>query len=890
LCRKQNAAGEGRKALNAASAFLRSCGLPLLFALLIPARGLAQFGRTETNEAVLFTGSAAASKEPLALWYRQPARQWTEAIPIGNGRLGGMVWGRVQDERIDLNEDTLWSGEPTDNLNTNGLAALPEIRGLLLTGRNAEAQALVEQKMCGQYGASYMPLGQLRLEFPVAGEVEDYKRELDLARAVCSVEFTAGGTRFRREIFASHPAQAIVMRFTSDRARSISFTARLDSQLRHGRDLEGIREARGQGRQSERESGEEPLDLDGAFIRLDGRCPVHVDPNFQGKKIVYDEARDGKGERFEMRLAASSTGGRLTVANGTVKADGCDSVTLLLVAATSYNGPRKSPSHEGREPAKLSEEYLKPLLQTSYTKLLKQHVKDYQALFDRVKLEVGEGPNQNTEVKLLPMDERLGAYEAGKDPGLVALYYQFGRYLLISCSRSGTQPANLQGLWSISMQPPWSCNWTLNCNAEINYWGAEAANLGECQLPLVKLTEELSIHGEHIARDLYGARGWVAHHATDIWRQAGPGGGSACWSMFPVGSAWLCQHLWEHYEFSGDTNYLREIWPTLSGAAEFYLDSLVEEPTRHWLVTAPDNNFENHWRKSNGQTGCTCLGATASMEMVRELFENCLSALDKLQVSNVKLQKSTKQQTSNSAEEFRGRVEAALRRLAPMQVSPTTGELQEWLEDWQRTAECQALSSWGLICSSQITPRGTPELAAAVRKIFDNGSWWKSGKVGSWQGAFQANAYARLGDGDTALAVLERHLKSSVNSNFTASFPGHTQFQIDGNLGMMAAVNEMLVQSREEKAQNSRSSTEGKEVYVIELLPALPKEWGNGEVKGLRARGGFEVDLSWKEGKLAKARIRSLSGNDCEVRFGEKVKKIATKAGKVYEMDLASLN
>jgi alpha-L-fucosidase 2 len=431
----------------------------------------------------------------------------------------------------------------------------------------------------------------------------------------------------------------------------------------------------------------------------------------------------------------------------------------------------------------------------------------------------------------------------------------------------------------------------LNCNAEINYWGAEAANLGECQLPLVKLTEELTIDGGHTARDLYGARGWVAHHATDIWRQAGPGGGSACWSMFPVGSAWLCQHLWEYYEFSGDTNYLREIWPTLSGAAEFYLDALVEEPTHHWLVMAPDNNFENHWRKANGETGCTCMGATASIQMIRELLENCLSALDKLQTSNIKLQKSTRLQPPNSLgeKELRARIESALARLAPMQVSPTTGELQEWLEDWQRTAECQALSSWGLICSSQITPRGTPELAAAVRKIFDNGGWWKNGKVGSWQGAFQANAYARLGDGDTALAVLERHLKSSVNSNFTASFPGHTQFQIDGNLGMMAAVDEMLVQSREEKVQSPEPMAR-RQVYVIELLPALPKEWASGEVKGLRARGGFEVDISWKEGKLTGARIRSLLGNDCQVRFGEKVKKIATKAGKVYEMDLASLN
>jgi alpha-L-fucosidase 2 len=417
------------------------------------------------------------------------------------------------------------------------------------------------------------------------------------------------------------------------------------------------------------------------------------------------------------------------------------------------------------------------------------------------------------------------------------------------------------------MQPAWSCNWTLNCNAEINYWPVETANLAECHLPLITLSEELTLDGSRVARNLYGARGWVTHNATDLWRHAGPGGGSACWTMFPVGSAWLCQHLYEHFAFNGDTNYLRRAWPTLRGAAEFYLDALAEEPSHHWLVTAPDVNFENPWCKTNGETGCTCMGATASIQMVRELFKNSLTAMQVLGPE------------TGDFPVLRAQIESALSRLPPMQVSPSTGELQEWLDDWQRTAECQALSSWGLICSSQITPQTTPNLAAGLRKIFDSSSWWKSGKVGSWQGAFQANAYARLHDGETAAAIIDTHLNTSVNPNFTASFPGHTQFQIDGNLGMTAAIGEMLLQSQETEPTPACPA-----VSVLSLLPALPQEWASGSVSGLRARGGFEVDMAWKGHRLTHAIVRSLLGNPCLIRIGSKSFPLATRPGKSYDL------
>jgi alpha-L-fucosidase 2 len=489
---------------------------------------------------------------------------------------------------------------------------------------------------------------------------------------------------------------------------------------------------------------------------------------------------------------------------------------------------------------------------TSYPALRDAHVADHQRLFGRVTLDLGRSAAEK-----LPTDVRIRTYQPDKDPSLAALYYQFGRYLLIAGSRPGGQPLNLQGIWNHEIHPPWSANWTLNCNAEINYWPVEAANLAECHLPLIELAEQLRVDGEHIARDLYGVRGWVAHHNTDIWRQAGPVSGSALWSIFQVGSAWLCQHLWEHYAFSGDTDYLRRAWPTMKGAARYYLDSMMEEPAHRWRVTGPDTNFENAFRKPNGETGCTCMGPTGSMQMVRELFRNCVETSRIL----------------DTDVDFRAEVAKALPRLAPMQISPTTGELQEWLEDWRRTADCQVLSSWGAICGTQITPRGTPQLAAALRKIFDTGQWWKRGMVGSWQGAFQSNVYARLGDGDTALAIFETHVRRMLNPNLTARF---TEWQIDGNLGNTAAIGEMLLQSH---------------TGEIDLLPALPKAWASGSVRGLRARGGFTVDLAWKEGQLVEARLVAAHGGLARVRLGRKSAQFETRPNQplVLNHELQSL-
>ncbi len=488
-------------------------------------------------DGIAVTGVEVGPGDPLTLWYRRPATRWTEASVIGNGRLGGMVWGGVKRERIDLNEDSLWSGEPYDNLNPQGLKSLPRIRQLLRDGKNNQAQELVERDMNGNYNESYQPLGDLTIEFPFSGEATNYRRELDLAQAVARVQYEQQGIRYTREVFASHPAQAMVVRLGGDKPGKVSFKASLGCPLHHV-----TRASKG-------------------ALELIGRCPVHVDPSYHGQRVVWDDAPSGKGMRFNVRLVPIHEGGQVTITDSGLIAENCDAVTLLVVAATSYNGPWKSPSQDGKDAAKVCDAYLAPLAGTSFQALRSAHVADHKRLFNRVSLELGRGDTEKQ-----PTDARVRAYRPRTDPALAALYYQFGRYLLIASSRPGSQPANLQGIWSREIHPPWSANWTLNCNAEINYWPVETANLGECHLPLVDLTEQLSVDGAHIAKDLYGVRGWMAHHNTDIWRQAGPVGGSALWSTFQVGSAWLCQHLWEHFAFSGDIEYLRRVWPTLKGA------------------------------------------------------------------------------------------------------------------------------------------------------------------------------------------------------------------------------------------------------------------------------------------------------------------------------------
>jgi alpha-L-fucosidase 2 len=696
-----------------------------------------------------------------------------------------------------------------------------------------------------------MPLGDLSIQFPFAtdaasGGAKNYRRELDLDTAIARISFEHDGVRYVREVFVSHPGRAVIVRITADKSGKVSFTAGLSSLLRY-----------------ETRAGE-------CVLRMSGRAPMRgfIYSGKTREPIYDDESPEPKGMRWEAQLGATSEGGELRFTDDGLVAENCDAVTLMVVARTSYNGPTKSPSREGKDESALCREDLKLITGQTYDALRAAHVADYQELFHRVSLDLGH----SAAAEALPTDERIRQYQAGSgaDPGLAALYYQFGRYVLISASRPLSQPSNLQGIWNATINPAWGSNWTINCNAQINYWPVEAANLRECHQPLINMAAELSIDGARVAKEFYGARGWVSHHGTDIWKYASPVGSHPQWSNFVVSNAWLAQHLWEHYAFSMDVNDLRRAWPTIRGAAQFHLDMLVEEPAHKWLVTAPDINFENIWIDKDGDTGSLCMGSTPTMQMVRELFCNAIRAA-----------KILREDADLCAE-----LAVALPRLAPMQISPTTGQLQEYLEDWGRKMKAQVLSSWGAICSGQIHPRRTPELAAGLRKIFDTERWWEEKPdplmgpcLGSWEGAFQANAYARLGDGDAALNILDLHLQKAVQPNLGSKFIGHApnnpMFQIDGNLGQTCAINEMLLQSQLCDADG---------VYEIELLPSLPKSWASGKVRGLRARGGFQINITWRSGKLVSTRISSINGARTRIRYRQRTFDLTLVKGEQREL------
>jgi len=759
-------------------------------------------------------GLRAAPPPPAAadtlLRYDAAATKWTEALPIGNGRMGAMVWGGAGLDRLQLNETSLWSGEPFDNVNPAGKASIARIRELLLAGDDKAAQALVERDLQGRNNQSYQPVGALLLDFG-AGDVADYARTLDLAEGVATTRFTAGGVTHSRDYLASHTDDVIVVRLAASRAGALSFAARLDSPHPH--------------RVSARDE----------TLLLTGRAPSYSDPHYvEPAKLEYQALGGAAGMTFATRVAVVAEGGRVRCTDGRITVEGADAATVIVAIATSYAGPRTSPSRAGVDPVVATAAAVARAAKPWRT-LRADHVAHHAALFGRVSLSLGT-----------PSAATVPARLAARDPLLPQLYYQFGRYLLIATSRPGGQPANLQGLWNKDVNPFWSANWTLNCNAQINYWGAEAAGLPECHQALLGMTQDLAIDGRHVARDLYGAGGWMAHHNTDIWHQAAPVGGSAQWTIFQCGSAWLCQHLWEHYAFNGSRAYLASIWPTLRDAARYYTDTMVTDPATGHRLTAPDVAFENVWRRPDGHSGVVCMGPTGNMQMVRQLFENCLEAARIL---------------GRPASETAA-IGSTLPKLPPMRVSPTNGQLQEWQQDWQRTIECMVMSVWGAVCAAQITPRGTPALAAALRKIYDDEGWWKKDRVGSWQGAFQAMVYARLHDGDTALAVIERHLATHVNANLSALFQQRVEWQIDGNLGIMAAIGELLMQSH---------------AGEIDLLPALPGKWRDGTVRGLRARARVEVDLEWAAGTLRRATLRNPTGRKMTVRHGDRVRTLAAR-------------
>ncbi|MEA1878451.1 MAG: glycoside hydrolase family 95 protein, partial [Bacteroidota bacterium] len=531
---------------------------------------------------VILTTSCVADRDKskrTVIWFNQPAKTWNEAIPIGNGTLGGMVYGGIESDTIKINEETLWSGEPRDLQNYEAIKHLPEIRQLLLDGKTKKAEKLINKTMLGEYNESYMPMGDLVINSTPKDKVENYSRQLDLDNGLVTVDYSIENVDYKKEVFASFPDKAIVVKLSASKPRQLNFSTSLSSLLKH------------------------QVEVKGNQVILSGNAPKHAYPDYTGvKPPVYE---DGHGMRFQMNLLVRNKGGVVKSRNNEIVVENADEVELILCAATSFNGFDKNPVTEGNDYEKICNQQISSLKSIDYKELKKQHINDYSELFGRVSIDLGESEAGN-----LPINDRIKNYKPGEDPGLTALYFQFGRYLLISSSRPGkfAQPSNLQGIWSRLLQPGWSANWTLNCNAQINYWSVETANLSELHLPLIELTKELTVDGAKTAKNMYGTGGWIAHHNADIWRTTSPVGGSGLWAIYQVGSAWLCHHLWEHYEFTLDKEYLQEVYPVMKSAAQFYFDNLQRDKDS-FLVTNPSESFENHFKKPDGTTGWACVGA-----------------------------------------------------------------------------------------------------------------------------------------------------------------------------------------------------------------------------------------------------------------------------------------
>ncbi len=758
--------------------------------------------------------------DDLTVWHQQSAKNWNEATPIGNGRLGAMIFGGVNSERIQLNEDSLWSGAPQDADNPKALEMLPQIRKLLFEGKYAEAQRLANRNLiCRGPGSgrgrggriaygSYETLGDLRLAFDHGTNAAvNYRRALDLETATTSVSYEVDGVRFERELISSFPDQALIVRLKTSKPGALNFHVSLSRP-------------------------------EAAQVSVVGNDQLFL------RGQLWNGTTNA-GMKFAARLGVICGEGKVSPDAETLKIENATEVTLLLTAATDYR--MQLPDWRHGDPDKLSADQLAAAMMKPYARLLDTHVADYQKFFKRVSLDLG-----TTDAAKVPTDERLKAVTAGgSDPALISLYFQFGRYLMISSSRPGDMPSNLQGLWADTVQPPWSSDYHANINLQMIYWPVETANLVECFEPLDRYIAFLTGPGAKTAKVHYNARGWTVHTLANAWGFTAPGE-SPSWGLSPSAGAWLAQHLWEHYAFSRDTNYLRRVLPILRASAEFSLDWLVEEPKTKKLVAGPATSPENKFTTADGQSASLCMAPAMEQQIIWDCFNNYLEATGVLGIKE-----------STVAE-----VKKALPRLQGPKIG-SDGRLMEWNEEFKENEPGHRHIShmFALHPGRQITRSGTPDLAAAARKAIEGRLAAGGGHTG-WSRAWIINFWARLGDGDKAGENVQALLAKSTLPNL---FDTHPPFQIDGNFGGVAGVCEMLMQSH---------------TGEIELLPALPKSWANGSINGLRARCGYEVDVAWKDGKLDSATIRNINGaNQFKVRLGDKTVKLKVQPGKTISLN-----
>ncbi len=794
------------------------------------------------------------------LWYNKPATDWYEALPIGNGTLGAMVFGGIKTEQLQLNENTLYSGEPGQrHVKIDVSQSLGKVKKLIKEGKLDEVNKIVANEWIGRAQPCYQPFGNLFIEFDHTDSVLNYRRELDISEAICRTSYSIDQVDYERETFASYPDQVIVTNLSSSEKGNLSFSIELQGAhpTASSKVENNVIVMNGQAPAlALRRSIKQVQDWGQEWM-----YPELFDEN--GNPIpgtettMYGDKLDGKGTFYQGRVGIVLQGGTLKVEGNRLVVSNADQAKIILSGDTSYNGFDKSPSRQGVDPSIMASFNLKKALTKSYGELKKAHLDDYKELFDRVSFTLGE----MTEQSKLPTNQRLELFKNGKDPSMAALFMQHARYLTIASSRPGGQPINLQGMWNDLIIPPWASAYTMNINTEIYYWMTESANLSECSEPIHRFTQELSVDGTKHARESFGYNGWTAHHNTTIWRCAQPVDNGWC-SFWPMAGGWLCQQIWTHYRYTKDQEFLREYWPVMKGAAQFFNDWLIFSDKGYYTTPIGSSPETGYYPEGADYKTPFSEGATMDIMIVKELFSNCIAAAEILDTDS----------------DFAQVLSSKLSNMQPYQVG-SKGQLLEWDKEYKEIDPKHRHIShlYALSPGYEITKDKTPELFDAVKRTLEI----RGDEATGWSMAWKTHCWARLKDGNHAYRILNNlfvpgdRRKAGLLPSLLASCP---PFNIDGNFGAGAGIIEMLLQSHETK------EVAGEEVPIIELLPALPDVWGEGEIEGLRAANGFEIAIKWKEGKIVKATVKSLLGEPAIVRYNSNDMLLDIKKGELFSL------